>query len=72
MSTFTVCSSAFESLARLVARSLKFEDPRLGFVDHPLGGISAAELDQRADQVWPALASWLDEFIGDGIATDVG
>ena len=40
MSTFTICSSAFESLARLVARSRKFDNARLGFVEHPLGGIS--------------------------------
>ena len=70
MSTFTICSSAFESLARLVARSRKFDHARLGFVEHPLGGISAAELQRRVDQVWPALESWLEEFVSDKARVD--
>lgn len=69
MSTFTICSTAFESLARLVATSLKFENPRLGFVEHPLGGVSAAEFDRRVDQVWPELAAWLEEWCGGGDGT---
>lgn len=72
VSTFTICSTAFASLARLVATSLKpeLERSRLGFVDHPLGGISAAELAKRVDQVWPPLEAWLDEYIPAGIDPD--
>jgi hypothetical protein len=68
VSTFTICSTAFESLARLVAKSLKFEDPAIGFVQHPLGGIAAAELEHRVDQVWPGLAAWLEHWVGDAAA----
>jgi len=68
VSSFTICSTAFASLARLVATSLKFENPRLGFVDHPLGGISAEQLERRVDQVWPPLAAWLEDWLSDDAA----
>ena len=48
-------TEAFEGLARQEAQRQGLPDARIASVTHPVGGISEAELDQRASAVVDSL-----------------
>lgn len=52
MPTIGICSDAFEQMARARASALGLEDPLLAVCAHPIGGITAEELDERVEQLF--------------------
>ncbi|MFH1652143.1 MAG: hypothetical protein ABID87_08620 [Chloroflexota bacterium] len=53
--TITVATTSFTPLARVNARAFGMPDLTVLTVPHPLGGLSAAEVQQRAEDAFPAL-----------------
>jgi surfactin synthase thioesterase subunit len=49
--TVVVATTAFASLARQVAATYHVPDARIAVIEHPLGGISTAEVLARAEGV---------------------
>jgi hypothetical protein len=47
----TICSNRFEVLARATANGMGMSDLRLVIVQHPIGGISAEEVIEKADSI---------------------
>ena len=47
----TICSTRFETLARMTATGLGMPDLPLVIVQHPIGGISAEEVIAKADGI---------------------
>lgn len=57
MPSVVVTTTAFLPLAEEVASSLGFPDARIAVVEHPLGGISEADVAARAERLVDALVS---------------
>ena len=55
MPTVTICSSEFVALGRAEAEALGMPDLPLAIIKHPLGGLGAEEVRQRADSVLNAI-----------------
>ena len=51
MPTVTICSSEFVALGRAEAEALGMPALPLAIIKHPLGGLAAEEVRQRADSV---------------------
>lgn len=51
MPTVIVCTDSFSDLARLVAREQSLPEVRIVEVPHPVGGLSTAEVEAKADEV---------------------
>lgn len=56
MSTVTICSSEFVALGRAEAEALGIPALPLAVIRHPLGGLAADEVRQRAASVWNTVA----------------
>ena len=57
MPTVVVTTTSFLELTRRVASSSGVPDARIAVVDHPLGGITEAEVGQRAASMVEALVA---------------
>ena len=54
MTTIVLASHSFAPLVLAQAKARKME-PRMAIFQHPIGGLSAAELEGRIDQAWNGL-----------------
>jgi hypothetical protein len=57
-------TTSFESLARMQMRALGDEALDLIVVDHPIGGINQAALEQRCAQAVPQAFEWFEPEAG--------
>ena len=55
MPTVTICSSEFVALGRAEAEALGIPDLPLAVIQHPLGGLAAEQVSQRAASVQDAV-----------------
>ena len=55
MPTVTICSTEFVALGRAEAEALGIPDLPLAVIQHPLGGLAAGEVSQRAASVQNAV-----------------
>lgn len=55
MPTVTICSSEFVALGRAEAEALGIPDLPLAVIQHPLGGLAAEQVNQRAASVQAAV-----------------
>ena len=55
MPTVTICSSEFVALGRAEAEALGIPDLPLAVIQHPLGGLAAEQVGQRAASVQTAV-----------------
>ena len=55
MPTVTICSSEFVALGRAEAEALGIPDLPLAVIQHPLGGLAAEQVSQRAASVQKAV-----------------
>ncbi len=55
MAAYVVCTETFKPLILAQAKARKVE-PRLIVVKHPVGGLNAAELEDRIDTAWATLS----------------
>jgi hypothetical protein len=56
-----ICSDAFISLARSIARAKGISAPRLVVIPHPLAGIAPAEVQKKADHAIDAIVAMLTD-----------
>ena len=55
MAAYVVCTETFKPLILAQAKARKVE-PRLIVVKHPVGGLNAAELEDRINTAWATLS----------------
>ena len=59
--TALICSDHFQKLATTQARVFGVPDLPLVIIPHPLGGLSLAEVKQRADMAIPQVVNLIKE-----------
>lgn len=55
MPTVTICSAEFVALGRAEAEALGIPDLPIAVIQHPLGGLAAEQVSQRAGSVQNAV-----------------